>query len=370
MNYHSAQHLKSEAGIFGKPDSLISLPRVNVVVTCFNYGRFIDHALDSVAAQTYGNFSCVVVDDASTDNSIETAESWISSRKDDRFKLIRNEKNLGQMGSFAAGLAVTEGEFVAFLDADDVWFPDFLRNHIEVHLNRVQTAAASSSDLIQIDAEGRVLAGSTMPPVFTNKRSRTRENPISEKDIPGIGGLEPQSSIEAIYVGSDFGRWHWSMTSGMVFRRPMVELLIPANTDGLRLGADIYLIVLSHYFTGSFVVRNALGAYRRHGMNQFSSLPVSGAPGSAPISKVIANAQNAYRAMFEHLLTANQRISSVLTPASTRKCARSLFRYLLLQEIVIEDPRLNALIGRRRMMQDRILAKTGFLRRQLRRKPK
>jgi hypothetical protein len=101
-------------------------------------------------------------------------------------------------------------------------------------------------------------------------------------------------------------------------------------------------------------------------MNNFSSLPVFGTPGSAPISKAIENGQNAYRAMLEHLLTASERISLAISTVAARSCARALFRYFLLHGIVIEDPRLAAIVGRRRMMHDRVLAKAGFLRRKLR----
>jgi hypothetical protein len=114
------------------------------------------------------------------------------------------------------------------------------------------------------------------------------------------------------------------------------------------------------------VIRNALGAYRRHGTNSFSSSPAFGAPGTAPISKVVQNAQIAYRAMLEHLLTASEKISLAFSPTATRKCAQALFRHFLLQGIVIEDERLVAIVGRRRMMLDRVLARTGLLRRKLR----
>jgi len=95
MNHHSAQYFKADAGAFSEKNAQVSLPRINVVVTCFNYGRFVGEALDSVAAQSYQNFDCVIVDDASTDNSFETVKRWISNKQDDRFKLMRNEPQAG-----------------------------------------------------------------------------------------------------------------------------------------------------------------------------------------------------------------------------------------------------------------------------------
>lgn len=343
----------------------MSLPRVNVVVTCFNYGQFVEEALDSVAAQTYADFDCIVVDDASTDNSPDIIEQWIANRGDGRFRLIRNERNLGQMGSFVAALAVSEGEFVAFLDADDIWFPEFLTRHIEVHLNQAQPAGASSSDLVQIDANGRALVGSTMPPVLINLENRGKDATVPESDVPPLhtgSDLSQPRLTEVKYIFSDWGTWHWSVTSGMVFRRPLIELLVPADTERLRLGADIYFITLGHCFAGSLVIRNALGAYRRHGKNNFSSLPVFGSPGSTPMSRMIENRQNAYRAMLEHVLEASDRLSAAFGPGAVPKCTRRLFRDFLRRGIALNDPRLVAVIGWRRVLSDRLRAKFGFLR--------
>ena len=67
MNYARSEPVSGQAAErLDSSDPQIALPRVSVIVTCFNYARYVGQALDSVAAQTYGNFDCVVVDDAST----------------------------------------------------------------------------------------------------------------------------------------------------------------------------------------------------------------------------------------------------------------------------------------------------------------
>jgi hypothetical protein len=72
MNRHPDRYVfKTDSSSSRERTSPVLLPRVNVVVTCFNYGQFVGAALDSVAAQTYADFDCVIVDDASTDNSSE-----------------------------------------------------------------------------------------------------------------------------------------------------------------------------------------------------------------------------------------------------------------------------------------------------------
>ena len=111
----SCRLVVSHAGFF--PLSQIALPRVSVIVTCYNYARYVGHALNSVASQTFRNFDCVVVDDASTDDSGIVIDRWLDERKHGRFRLIRNSANSEQTTSFAVGLDATNGQFVGSFSA-------------------------------------------------------------------------------------------------------------------------------------------------------------------------------------------------------------------------------------------------------------
>jgi glycosyltransferase involved in cell wall biosynthesis len=351
----------------GGPPPRIAPPRVSVIVTCFNYAQYVCQALDSVAGQTYPHFNFVAVDDCSTDHSFALIQDWIKSRGDPRFRLIRNATNKGQMGSFAAGLGASEGEFVAFLDADDVWFPEFLASHIKVHLNRVQQAGFSSSDLVQIDQHGTMLCGSTFPAELINAPRKGPSARLLDEDFSRFNSktLLLNGPLDARYYFADFERWRWSVTSGMVFRRPLVELLMPKDVEAVGLSADAYLALLSHYFAGSFVINNALGAYRRHGKNGFSNAPVSGGPSAGLISANIATTSRVNQAMLRHLLDEYERLSELFGRRQVERCARKLFRISLQQQWSFEDARLAEVIGQGRVMRDRMRARVGFLRRKL-----
>jgi glycosyltransferase involved in cell wall biosynthesis len=110
----------------------MSAPAVSVIVTSFNYGRYVATALESVRAQTAGDFECLVIDDGSTDDSVATIESFLS---DARFRLSRLD-NGGVSRARNIGLAQARGRFVSFLDADDVWQP----TKIERQLQKFATA--------------------------------------------------------------------------------------------------------------------------------------------------------------------------------------------------------------------------------------
>lgn len=93
--------------------------KVSLVMTVFNGEKFIKQAVDSVLAQSYGDFEIIVVDDLSTDGTIEI----LSSYKVDNLKVIKNEQNLGTYKSANIGIAAASGEYIARLDADDVCLP-------------------------------------------------------------------------------------------------------------------------------------------------------------------------------------------------------------------------------------------------------
>ena len=130
-----------------------------MIVTNYNYARFVEAAIRSVAAQTYPLFRCVIVDDCSTDNSVEIITGLLAELGDPRFELFRRFENGGQLASMTDGLERATEPFVAFLDADDLWHPSFLSEHIRAHLNTARPVGFTSSDMALIDANGALVAG-------------------------------------------------------------------------------------------------------------------------------------------------------------------------------------------------------------------
>jgi glycosyltransferase involved in cell wall biosynthesis len=338
----------------GEGAARTALPRVSVIITCHNYGRFIGDALRSVAAQTYPNWDCVIVDDGSTDDSVAVVENWLAGAPDARFGLIRSEANRGQIASIAQGLAASESEFVALLDADDFWFPEFLQRHVAVHLNRAGAVSFTCSDEIQIDAAGRVLTGGWDALKLWRGAADKASFPVSKQAIPHIDrcGASWDAPPSAAFVEPDVLVWHWTTTSAMVFRRRMLELAIPEHAEALKMYADVYLAPICHYFTGSIVLDEALGAYRRHGKNNFSTLPVLGAMTLHSASEM--QPFLVQEAMLRHLLDQQDAFSAMFGKSRVRKFVRAHFRYLLAYGRAIDEVRIRALLGRSRYWRDRL----------------
>lgn len=107
---------------------------VSVVVPCFNYGRHLPDCIRSLGAQTHTEWECVIVDDGSTDDTPAVCERLAES--DGRVRFLR-QQNRGVNAARNAGLALARGEYIQFLDADDMLQRDKLRaqvRYLQAHL--------------------------------------------------------------------------------------------------------------------------------------------------------------------------------------------------------------------------------------------
>lgn len=105
-------------------------PLVSVVIPCYNSERFLDRAITSVAEQTYSNWEIIVVDDGSTDGSVELVQSPKFRQFENRIELIKLGVNSGAHKARNVGILKARGEFLAFLDADDWWEPQKLEHQL------------------------------------------------------------------------------------------------------------------------------------------------------------------------------------------------------------------------------------------------
>jgi glycosyltransferase involved in cell wall biosynthesis len=96
-------------------------PLVSILVSNYNYARYIGDSLQSALDQTYTNFELIVCDDGSTDDSVSVIEEY--ERKDPRLRFIP-KRNGGQASGFNAAFAASRGEIIALLDSDDLFLPN------------------------------------------------------------------------------------------------------------------------------------------------------------------------------------------------------------------------------------------------------
>ena len=102
------------------------MPTVSVIVPAYNAARFIEGAIDSVLAQSYTDFELLIVNDGSTDDTLARCERY----SDPRIRIVKQD-NRGLAGARNSGVREACGEYLAFLDADDLWRNDKLERHVE-----------------------------------------------------------------------------------------------------------------------------------------------------------------------------------------------------------------------------------------------
>jgi len=102
-------------------------PRFSIIVPLYNKADYVRKALESIVNQTFQDYEVIILNDGSTDNSLDVAEKFFERFKilDFRFKIL-DQKNAGVAAARNNGVAASEGEYMCFLDADDWWEPEML----------------------------------------------------------------------------------------------------------------------------------------------------------------------------------------------------------------------------------------------------
>ena len=103
--------------------------KVSVIIPCYNYGDYVHDAINSILAQNYDNWELIVVNDGSTDNTEEVAMQYVQA--DSRIR-YHYQPNKGLSAARNTGLALTKGEYIQLLDADDCLAPEKLRLQVEL----------------------------------------------------------------------------------------------------------------------------------------------------------------------------------------------------------------------------------------------
>lgn len=239
---------------------MLKLPLVSFVVTSYNYEKYILKTLESIKKQSYTNFEIIVVDDCSSDKSCEVIENFISENQNLRIILIKQNSNQGQLSAMIRGLKEAQGQFVSFIDSDDVLFEDYAKNHVRVHLET--SVAFTSCQIAEIgeDDEIHTLKSISSPHSITLDELFAGENANYE-----------------ILKNKHFGGWYWSPNSSAMYRKASIEILLDyQNSNAWRICPDKFLFNFAHLIGGSAIIYTPLVGYRRHKGNAGNCTLVTG----------------------------------------------------------------------------------------------
>jgi glycosyltransferase involved in cell wall biosynthesis len=213
------------------------LPLVSAIVNTFNYGRFVEEAVESVLAQDYPveRLDIIVVDDGSTDDTPKRIE-----RFGNRIRYFRLPHR-GQAAALNFGIGEARGQIVAFLDADDVWLPQKIR--------RVVQAVQATPDV------GLVYHA------FEVWRMDGRPEP--QQDFQALSGFLPADERKLLAFDGQ-------ATSGQAFRIEVLREMLPLPEEFVIGCSDGFLAYSSIFEWPAVAIAEALTRYRIHGENLFS----------------------------------------------------------------------------------------------------
>jgi glycosyltransferase involved in cell wall biosynthesis len=216
------------------PSTRSEQPLVSIVVTNYNYGRYLRAAIDSALAQTYSQVEVVAVDDGSTDNSREIIESYGG-------RIVPVLKANGGHGSAVnAGFGASGGEILMFLDADDELLPEAVEQLVKAWRPGV---AKAQFQLEVIDERG---------------------NPLGQR-VPPFNGFIPNGDIRDRIVR--FGEYPSPPSSGNAYARAALSRLMPLDETIWFAAAEKSLVFLTPFFGDVVSVCAPLGRYRIHDEN-------------------------------------------------------------------------------------------------------
>lgn len=203
--------------------------RISILINNFNYARFLGDAIDSALAQAGPDVEVIVCDDASTDHSWEVIAEYGT-----RIRSWRSPHNLGQASAMNAGMSMSSGEWVLFLDADDRLDPDAL-------------------------AVCRTLMAEDVAKIQFPLQCITEDGRPMGRQIPYLlheGDVRP--------LIQRFGTYGGPPSSGNLYRRSAIARYFPLDTPAWRRAADTPPFLLSA-FNGRVVnAPRPLGGYRIH----------------------------------------------------------------------------------------------------------
>jgi len=209
-------------------------PRISVVITCFNYARYVGQAIESALGQGYDAAEIVVINDGSTDGSLDVIMRYAAHLR------VIDQPNQGWVHAYNRGFAESRGDVVIFLDADDVLDPGSL-SAIALHWS--PSCAKVQYDLRVIDANGADLSRTVCS--FTPDYDATRVRRLFETT----------------------GTYRWPMTAGNAYSRWFLEAVMPMEQHG----PDGFLNTIAPLYGEVLTIPRPLAAYRIHAKNGWSS---------------------------------------------------------------------------------------------------
>jgi glycosyltransferase involved in cell wall biosynthesis len=218
-------------------------PLVSILINNYNYGRFLNEAIDSALNQTYSNIEVIVVDDGSTDNSQEIIDSY-----QDRIVPIIKQ-NGGQASAFNTGFSASKGEIICFLDADDIFLPEKVAEIVNIFVSNEEVGWCIH---------------------ILRFFGANQEDTANFQDISLSGIYDLRDKIKSGKLGGIIPGVKLNLaTSAMCFRRCLIEKIVPMP-EAIRITSDDYIKYIAFGLSPCFILVKELTLQRIHVNNAYT----------------------------------------------------------------------------------------------------
>ncbi len=171
--------------------------QVSIIIPVYNGERYLRHALDSIQAQTFTDFECIIVNDCSTDSSLAIAEEY--AQKDTRFVVISNEKNSKLPFSLNVGHRAATSNLLTWTSDDNILFPTFLETHMAYFSDASVDITYAPYLLINENGDPLQIKGFNFPPFIPITSTL-----FEEQEYPLYNVLDPECMANDNCIGASF----------------------------------------------------------------------------------------------------------------------------------------------------------------------
>jgi glycosyltransferase involved in cell wall biosynthesis len=242
-----------------------------IIITSYNYGQFVGETIASALSQTFPNVEVIVVDDGSTDDSLNVIRSF-----GERIILLAQE-NMGAPAAECAGFDRATGDLILILDSDDVLYPTAIE----------ETAALFDADTSKVQFFLEAVDVATSPLGLTFPLEMPREEDIEK-------------------LLFQFGCYQSPPTSGNAYSRRFLQQILP-YPEMVGTGTDLYASTLAPLYGKVKVCEKILGGYRIHGGNMHATRP-GAVPTLGVIRTAVVSVEGTQRALEAHCAKLNKPI--------------------------------------------------------------
>ena len=209
----------------------MSIPKVTVIMPNFNGAEYIGVAIESILLQTFIDFELIVIDDASTDKSLEIIRSY----NDQRIKLLCNNTNLGVAESRNKGLRESQGEYIAFLDSDDYSYPSRLAEQLHfMEINQDFGMIGSSVEVIDGNGESSGEVWEYPEPYYKIPSILLFKNYFAQSAVFARKSSFPEGFYQSQFqVAQDYDLWVRIAKNSKVWNLPKVLVKYRSHQYGI-----------------------------------------------------------------------------------------------------------------------------------------